>query len=125
MKEIKDYDEREKALFYKCRSETLGIIIAEILLALLLGLFVPIDGMTFKIILLIMIMIPAIYYRIRIMKIRDIESSDVVFYFFMAVIWTIIIMSNKEVDSSAVIIIFPLWALALYACYLLKRKKDD
>lgn len=125
MKEVKDFDEREKALFYKCRSETLAIIIAEILLGFLLRLFLPTGGIAFKIIFLVMCITPAIYYRVKIMKIRDVESSDVTYSFFMALIWTIIIMNNKEVNFSAAILILPMWALVIYAYCLLKRKNDD
>lgn len=126
MKAVKDFDEREKKMYHKYRSQTLSIVISEIFVAVIAKSVLQLNTLEVQIGLLILIAIPVIFYQIKMAKICTIEKEDIFTNFLLSIVWSIYFFyNNKSIDIICFVALLP-WGLAFYSCYVwYKQKKDN
>lgn len=125
MKTFRDFDERERKLYYKCRNQVLGIIIFEALIAVVIQTISSIDRDLFHLIILIMVMIPVAHYRIQIQRICEVEKEDIGINSLLALMWSAYWICEAPSLVYICIMTLPLWGLVIYTYYLWQKQKND
>lgn len=126
MKAIKDFDEREKLLYNKYRSQTLNIIIFELIIAIVLKSALALNSLQTQVGLLVLIAIPVIFYQIKMSKICKIDREQILTNFFLAIAWSIYYFYNNKNAGIPYCVVFLPWCLMLYSIYIwFKQRKDD
>ncbi|MEY8369919.1 hypothetical protein AALA24_14340 [Anaerovoracaceae bacterium 42-11] len=128
MKNIKNFDEREKLLYDRCRSQTLSIIIFEIFVAVIANSALQLSSQELQIGMLVLIAVPVVFYQVKMAKICNIESEDIFGNFLLAIIWSIYYFNNNKDAGALYFVVFLPWCLAFYSIfvwYKQRKNKED
>lgn len=117
MKVVKNLDEREKALYYKYRNQTLSLVFSEIIVGIILYQIFHFDKYYLQLFLIIMIMIPAVFYSVMRLRICPPERENLVSMSFVSIIWTIYYIYNNYDFALLCVSTLPAWGVTAYAFY--------
>jgi hypothetical protein len=125
MRGIKDFDEREKLLYYKYRSQLLVVTVIEVIVAVFASSMLNLDDVQIRFGVLFLLLISIIFWRVKFLSISGGDKGDVTSSFFAALIWTVFFSMRSANDPLMLMFIIPGWVLAFYTYYLWRKEEKS
>ena len=124
MKSVKELNEKEKMRYYQCGHQTLYIVVFEVVIAVLVKMIFSLSDLVQEIGLLVMIMIPVLFYRIRLSGICKVEKEDFIMNTFLALMMSVYFFGAYGNSIYSYIIAICFWGVALYTGYLWLKQRN-
>lgn len=117
----REYDEREKQLILKCKSQTLTLVFMEVIVTMFLCMIIPLNYNDYGTLIAFLFALPVVFYRCKMSYYletsRDIYSGVVI----CAIAVTITVLSHTE-KSVIEYLLFALAWMCLILVSIFKRR---